>query len=100
MDAERHPIASVVVIAHNEETRLLALWSLADNRCRYPVEVIGVNNGSTDRTVSSFMQQGCPAFEERKSPGYARACGQEHARGKYCICIDGDTPIRLIISRP
>jgi glycosyltransferase involved in cell wall biosynthesis len=87
------PIASVVVIAHNEETRLLgSLWSLADNRCRYPVEVIGVNNGSTDRTGELFHATGVPCFfEERKSPGYARACGQEHARGKYCICIDGDT---------
>ena len=80
------PLASVVVIAHNEETRLLScLWSLSDNRCRYPVEIIGVNNNSSDRS-------GIPHyFEERKGPGFARECGQNHAQGKYYVCIDSDT---------
>jgi glycosyltransferase involved in cell wall biosynthesis len=87
------PIASVVIIAHNEETRLVScLWSLADNQCSYPIEIIGVNNNSIDRTQEVFEAVGIrPFFEEKKSPGYARSCGQEHARGKYYICIDADT---------
>ncbi|KUK59122.1 MAG: Glycosyltransferase, group 2 family protein, partial [Bacteroidetes bacterium 38_7] len=87
------PLASVVVIAHNEETRLLScLWSLSDNRCRYPVEIIGVDNNSTDRTKDVFEASGIPhSFEERKGPGFARECGQNHAHGRYYICIDGDT---------
>lgn len=88
-----NPIASVVVIAHNEETRLLScLWSLSDNRCRYPVEIIGVDNNSSDRTGEVFEVSGIPHyFEERKGPGFARECGQNHVRGKYYICIDSDT---------
>ncbi len=88
-----HPIASVVVIAHNEETRLLScLWSISDNICRYPIEVIGVNNNSSDRTADVFESVGVKTFfEEKKSCGYARRCGLEHARGKYYICIDADT---------
>jgi len=88
-----HPIASVVVIAHNEETRLLScLWSISDNICRYPIEVIGVNNNSSDRTADVFESVGVITFfEEKKSCGYARRCGLEHARGKYYICIDADT---------
>lgn len=88
-----NPIASVVVIAHNEETRLLScLWSLSDNICRYPVEIIGVNNNSADRTGEVFQLSGVPCyFEERKGPGFARECGQNHVRGKYYICIDSDT---------
>jgi glycosyltransferase involved in cell wall biosynthesis len=87
------PLASVVVIAHNEETRLLScLWSLSDNRCRYPVEIIGVNNNSSDRTGEVFEASGIPHyFEERKGPGFARECGQNHAQGKYYVCIDSDT---------
>ncbi|MDD3094072.1 MAG: glycosyltransferase family A protein, partial [Clostridia bacterium] len=88
-----NPIASVVVIAHNEETRLLScLWSLSDNICRYPVEIIGVNNNSVDRTGNVFEAAGVPIFfEEQKSCGYARRCGLNNAKGKYYICIDSDT---------
>ena len=88
-----NPLASVVVIAHNEETRLLScLWSLGENICQYPVEIIGVNNNSDDRTGEVFEAAGIPVyFEEKKSCGYARRCGLNHARGKYYICIDSDT---------
>jgi glycosyltransferase involved in cell wall biosynthesis len=87
------PLASVVVIAHNEETRLLScLWSLSDMVCRYPVEIIGVNNNSSDKTEEVFKAVGItPYFEEKKSCGYARQRGLYNARGKYYICIDSDT---------
>lgn len=87
------PLASVVVIAHNEESRLLScLWSLSENICHYPLEIIGVNNNSTDLTREVFEASGIPYYlEERKGPGFARNCGQNHARGKYYICIDSDT---------
>lgn len=87
------PLASVVVIAHNDETRLLScLWSLSNNICRYPIEIIGVNNNSVDRTLDVFEAVGIkPYFEEKKSCGYARRCGLEQAKGKYYICIDSDT---------
>ncbi len=88
-----NPIASVVVVAHNEETRLLScLWSLSDNLCCYPVEIIGVNNNSSDRTGKVFDASGIPYFfEEQKSCGYARRCGLNNAKGRYYICIDSDT---------
>lgn len=87
------PLASVVVIAHNDESRLFScLWSLSDNICNYPIEIIGVNNNSVDRTPDVFEAVGItPFMEEQKSCGYARRCGLENARGKYYICIDSDT---------
>lgn len=34
-----------VIIAHNEQTRLLScLWSLSDTICKYNIEIIGVDN--------------------------------------------------------
>lgn len=88
-----NPLASVVVIAHNEETRLLScLWSLCDNICHYPVEIIGVDNNSVDRTSDVFKASGIPFFfEKQKGSGYARRCGLNNAKGKYYICIDSDT---------
>lgn len=87
------PLASVVVIAHNEETRLLScLWSLSENIYQYPVEIIGVNNNSSDKTADVFKAVGItPYFEEKKSAGYARECGMRYSRGKYYISIDSDT---------
>lgn len=87
------PIVSVVIIAHNEEKHLLAnLWSLSENRCKYPLEMIGVDNNSSDHTAEIYRLLNLPHYlETRQGPGYARNCGLQHARGKYYVCIDADT---------
>ena len=87
------PLVSVVVIAYNEEQRLAAcLWSLSDLRTKYPIEILGVNNNSKDRTEEVYQALGLPYYNEPKqSPGFARQCGLEHARGKYHFFIDADT---------
>lgn len=87
------PLVSIVVIAYNEEKRLPAcLWSLSDLTTQYPIEIIGVNNNSKDRTEDVYQRLGIPYFTEtRQSPGFARKCGLEHSKGKYHFCIDADT---------
>ena len=87
------PVASIVIIARNEETRLFScLWSLSESCCDYPIEFIGIDNDSTDRTAEIFDAVGIKWYTEiQKSCGYARRCGQEHAKGKYYFCIDSDT---------
>lgn len=88
-----NPVASVVVIAYNEEKRLLScLWSLSETKCKYPIEIIGVDNSSSDRTADIFKATMLPyVTEEKKSCGYARNRGLQEAKGKYYICIDADT---------
>ncbi|MBQ8065426.1 MAG: glycosyltransferase family 2 protein [Prevotella sp.] len=87
------PLVSVVVIAYNEECRLAAcLWSLSELQTSYPIEILGVNNNSKDRTEEVYRTLGLPYFNEmQQSPGYARRCGLQHARGKYHFFIDADT---------
>ena len=87
------PLVSVVVIAYNEECRLAAcLWSLSELQTRYPIEILGVNNHSQDQTEAVYQSLGVPYFNEpRQSPGFARQCGLDHARGKYHFFIDADT---------
>ena len=87
------PLISVVVIAYNEEMRLAAcLWSLSELQTSYPIEILGVNNNSKDRTEQVYQRLGLPFFNESKqSPGFARQCGLDHAKGKYHFCIDADT---------
>ena len=87
------PLVSVVVIAYNEERRIAAcLWSLSELHTQYPIEILGVNNNSKDRTEEVYQRLGLPYYNETKqSPGFARQCGLDHARGKYHFCIDADT---------
>ena len=89
----KEPLVSIVVIAYNEERRLAAcLWSLSELQTQYPIEILGVNNNSKDRTEEVYQRLGLPYFNETKqSPGFARQCGLENAKGKYHFCIDADT---------
>lgn len=89
----KDPLVSVVVIAYNEERRLPAcLWSLSELQSQYPIEILGVNNNSKDRTEEVYQRLGLPYYNELKqSPGFARQCGLDHAKGKYHFCIDADT---------
>ena len=87
------PLVSIVVIAYNEECRLAAcLWSLSEFETKYPIEIMGVNNNSKDKTEDVYQALGLPYHNETKqSPGFARQCGLLHARGKYHFFIDADT---------
>jgi glycosyltransferase involved in cell wall biosynthesis len=87
------PLASIVVIAYNEETHLQAcLWAISEISCKYPVEIIGVDNDSKDRTAEIYEQSGIPYFKEyQHSCGYARRCGLQHARGRFYMDVDADT---------
>ncbi len=87
------PLVTVALIGYNEERHLLAcLWSLSEMQCRYPVEIIGVDNESKDRTAEIYRATGVPYYTEtRHSCGFARLCGLNKARGKYHINIDSDT---------
>ncbi len=87
------PLISVVLIAHNEEHRILpCIWSILDNECDLPMEIIAVNNLSTDRTEEVLKKLGVTYYNElKKGPGFARQCGLDHAKGEYYMCIDADT---------
>lgn len=87
------PLASIVVIAYNEETHLQAcLWAISEIQCKYPVEIIGVDNDSKDCTAEIYKKSGIPYYTVYEhSCGYARRCGLHHAKGKYYFDVDSDT---------
>ncbi len=87
------PLVSVVVIAYNEGRRLAScLWSLSEARYDFPVEIIGVDNDSSDNTADIFKELGVPFFTEyQHSCGYARRRGLWNSKGKYYFDIDADT---------
>lgn len=88
-----NPLVTVSVIGYNEEKHLLScLWTLADMKCKYPIEIIGIDNDSKDKTAEIFKACGVPCYTEyNHSCGFARQCGLNHSKGKYHINIDSDT---------
>ena len=87
------PDVSVVIPAWNEEKDIFrTLSSLASNVTKYKVEIVVINNNSTDRTQHVLDQIGVRSyFETKQGIAPARQCGLDNARGKYHLCADSDT---------
>lgn len=93
LEAPDHVDVSIVMVAYNEEKRILpSICSLANLNTSYSVEIIVVNNNSTDNTQQIIGQCGVHAvFQPVKGIGNARQAGLLVARGKYHLCADSDT---------
>lgn len=87
------PDISIVIIAYNEERNLLrTLSSLADTQSKYRVELLVVNNNSSDRTQEILDRCGIRSIiEKRQGIGFARQAGLEGARGRIVVNGDADT---------
>jgi len=90
---EEQPDISVVIPAWNEENNIYrALSSLAANRTKYKVEIVVINNNSTDRTQTVLDTLGVRNYlQPEQGTPHARQLGLEKARGKYHLCADSDT---------
>ncbi|CAG4998971.1 hypothetical protein DYBT9275_02121 [Dyadobacter sp. CECT 9275] len=87
------PDVSVVIPVWNEQDNIFrTLSSLSANVTRYKVEIIVINNNSSDRSQQVLDQLGVISyFEPRQGIPYARQHGLEKAKGKYHLCADADT---------
>ena len=90
---------SVVIPAYNEEKYLPKLLEsleranrqLQTQRPGYPVEVIVVDNCSTDRTVDVAMKyQATVVGEKKRNIAAVRNRGVAVSNGKFLILIDAD----------
>jgi hypothetical protein len=86
------PEISIVIPAYNEEANLLnTLSSLASQVSTCRIELIVVNNNSTDRTQELLDRCGVRSVMERQ-PGvaYARQAGLMAASGRFVANADAD----------
>ena len=86
------PLVSVVIPVLNEEMSILrTLYTLSKNRTDYPVEIVVVNNNSTDHTQEILDRLNVKSvFQVKPGWGPARQMGQEAAVGKYVLMADAD----------
>jgi glycosyltransferase involved in cell wall biosynthesis len=87
------PDVSVVIPAYNEENNIYrALSSLASNLTTLNVEIIVINNNSTDRTQEVLDTLGVRSyFQPQQGIAFARQLGLAHAKGQYHLCADADS---------
>ena len=88
-----NPDISIVIPAWNEEENILkTLCSLSKTSSRYSIEVIVVDNNSTDATGELATAAGVMCIKETKQGiTNARNAGLAAAKGKYIINADADT---------
>lgn len=88
-----NPLVSVVIPAWNEELGILhTLISLANTDTKYEVELLIIDNNSTDGTSGLLKSLGIKTFlETKQGVGHARTCGLHQAKGKYILTGDSDT---------
>ncbi|MCC8423755.1 glycosyltransferase family 2 protein [Mucilaginibacter sp. UR6-11] len=88
-----NPIISIVIPAYNEEENIVpTLASLCNNLVDSSVEIIVVNNNSSDNTEELVKACGVTCILETKQGiTNARNAGLAHAKGKYILNADADT---------
>jgi glycosyltransferase involved in cell wall biosynthesis len=87
------PLVSIVIPAFNEEKNILqTLLSISNNITELPVEIIVVNNNSTDKTENLVKQTGIQCINEFKQGiTEARNAGLKVAKGTYILNADADS---------
>ena len=87
------PEVSVVIPAWNEGNNIFrTLSSLASTTSQRAIELIVVNNNSTDHTQQVLDALGVLSYSEtRQGIAFARQRGLEMAKGRYHLCADADT---------
>ena len=91
--SNKNPIVSIVIPAWNEEEGILhTLISLAQSNTKYGVELLIIDNNSTDGTAALLNFLGVKnILETKQGVGHARTRGLHEAKGKYILTGDSDT---------
>ncbi len=101
---------SIIIPAYNEEEFLQALLESINQHVEVPVEVIVVDNGSTDNTLTIAEKFNCITVNMGKKsfPSVVRNAGVLESTGDYLVFLDADIVItkqwadelKLLIERP
>ncbi len=90
------PIFSVIIPAYNAEATLCATVASVLNQSERNIEVIIIDDGSTDRTLHAVLELGCRDMRIRavsqpnSGVSAARNYGASLARGRYLAFLDAD----------
>lgn len=88
----KNPLVSIIISAWNEEVDILkTVGSLSKLNTKIPLEIIVVNNNSTDNTQETLNKLHLKNyFQPIQGWGPGRQMGMENAQGKYILLGDSD----------
>ncbi|MGY0558089.1 MULTISPECIES: glycosyltransferase [unclassified Lysobacter] len=93
--ASQAPVASIVIPVYNQFPHTLGcLRALAAHPPGLPVEIIVIDDGSTDETAAALAQvDGLRYFRRVDNGGFVAACndGLAKARGEFVVFLNNDT---------
>lgn len=91
--SDNAPDVSVVIPAWNEENNIYrTLSSLSASNTNYKVEIVVINNNSSDGTQRVLDELGVRSyFQPVQGTPSARQMGLEQAKGRFHLCADSDT---------
>lgn len=90
------PLVSVVIPAYNYGQYLAEAIDSALAQTHEPIEVVVIDDGSTDDTAATARRYGGRIryhFQANAGPSAARNTGARLARGDYIVCLDADDAI-------
>lgn len=87
------PDVSIMIPAWNEENNIFrTLSSLSSNITSLKIEIVVINNNSTDKTQEVLNEIGVRSYlQPIQGTAFARQLGLEKAKGKYHLCADSDS---------
>ena len=85
------PKISVIIPAKNEEKYIMNVFEGLEIQSFKDFEIIVVDGGSSDKTVSIAKKYGKVIIDKRKGIGTARNTGVKHAHGDILVFLDADT---------
>jgi len=93
MAKHNSPLVSIVIPAHNEERYIEKTLSHIKKQSYKHIEVIVVDDGSTDSTIKTARKYADKIIKlkKRKGVSYARNAGAKIARGNLLVFLDADT---------
>jgi glycosyltransferase involved in cell wall biosynthesis len=85
------PLASVIITAHNEGAEVLRTIESVEANTRAPVELILVDDGSTDGCCSNLDRERLRVIrhDHRVGVAFSRNAGARLARGEVLVFLDG-----------
>ncbi len=93
MNNHENPLVSIIIITYNDEKNILESLNSALNQSYKNIEVIVVDDGSSDNTsilLKDYEYKIKYIYQNNSGIGTARAMGFNNSRGKYIQFLDSD----------
>lgn len=84
------PLVSIIIPTYNSEKTLFLCLESIKRQIYRNLEVIVVDNFSTDKTVKIAKSYGAKVIQVRGERAKAKNIGLKYARGKYVLFVDSD----------